>query len=544
MRFRYLALLFLITIVISTISSFVYVEKYRSFHSYVFDLGVSSYLISHALSTRPIVYWKLIYFLLYPFYSLDPNPEYLLVFQDFFISLGSIPIYFISKKILNSEFFGFIFGILWLLYYPIYGVEWFDFHFMALFPTLFLTAVAFLSYKKYRFSLLFMFLSAITDYMAPLIILMYLVVLLVKRERVPKYYYASLVVPFFAVFVAVNIASPSYTLGLINYTAIIKDPAIIASMLVRKIIYYPMIALPLALLPFGSIDILMIIPYVGLSIVHNYTPYLMPILYQYPALTSAPIFLGALSSISKCMKKISRKKVKSILIVIISLSIITFLLFTPYGNLLTDNNNHFSYVDYFVGGNYQTSERITETKYDRYIYSAVSYVPKGSTLAIQNNMPQFTQDYRWVLPINNYSGSPEYVITDPYSVWFYNTTLSPGSYTNYVKFTNERLLSGYGIYFECDGIALLKKNYSGLPIKFVGMSFSSMSGSNLLFIAPGTYSVEVNSNVTRVYVLYGNNELSLPVSNGNFLFTTPVYLYNVTFTARTNSVFSFTQITW
>ncbi len=79
-----------------------------------------------------------------------------------------------------------------MIYYPIWGVEWFDFHFMALFPTFFLVAVALLYYGKFRSSLMAMYLAAITDYMAPLIILFFLIAMFAKKYKVPKYCYLSL----------------------------------------------------------------------------------------------------------------------------------------------------------------------------------------------------------------------------------------------------------------------------------------------------------------------------------------------------------------
>ena len=46
--------------------------------------------------------------------------------------------YNVSRKIIENSKYSVIISILWLMYFPLTGVQWFDFHFMALFPTLFL----------------------------------------------------------------------------------------------------------------------------------------------------------------------------------------------------------------------------------------------------------------------------------------------------------------------------------------------------------------------------------------------------------------------
>ncbi|WP_369907618.1 DUF2079 domain-containing protein [Thermoplasma sp. Kam2015] len=212
----------------------------------------------------------MIYFIIFPIYSLYPNPAILLIFQNTFITFGSIPLYLIAKKRIGSEFYAFLISVSWILYYPIWGVEWFDFHFMALFPTLFLTAVALLYYGKFRSSILAMYLAAITDYMAPLLILFFLLVMFMKKYKAPRYYYISLMIPFFIVFVIVNLYFGYYALGFLNYPYIIYHPYIITAMWTKKLGYFSMILLPFVFTPILSYEILAIVPYVGLSLVHTY----------------------------------------------------------------------------------------------------------------------------------------------------------------------------------------------------------------------------------------------------------------------------------
>ena len=90
------------TILFSILSSIISYLKYISFHDSVYDLGVSSDLIKNALSD-PVAYNKLIYFLIFPIYHFFPSQIGLMVFQDSFICAGSIPLYFIAKKVIENR---------------------------------------------------------------------------------------------------------------------------------------------------------------------------------------------------------------------------------------------------------------------------------------------------------------------------------------------------------------------------------------------------------------------------------------------------------
>jgi hypothetical protein len=129
----------------------------------------------------------------------------------------------------------------------------------------------------------------------------------------------------------------------------------------------------------------------------------------------------------------------------------------------------------------------------------ITEIPKGSSIAIQNNMPQLVQSYNYVLPCNGYNGSPQFIITDPYSVWFYNTKLDPGVYTDTLTLVNEKLDSGnYGILYEESGMILMEKGYTGTPDKFIPYGINATNNTIINFMPPGNYTVESKVNVTLV----------------------------------------------
>lgn len=495
---RDLVIVAFFTLLFSIASSVLSYRKYISFNDSVYDLGVSSDLIKNAL-TSPIAYNKLIYFLMFPVYHFFPSQIGLMVFQDSFICAGSIPLYFISRKIIENRKYSIIISLLWLLYFPLAGVEWFDFHFMALFPPLFLIGYAFLVYGKYRESLIFMYLAGITDLLAPVILIFLIIVLVIKKTKAPKYYLYSIIIPIIAVLAIVIIKDPSYIFGFINLHSLYSNPGILYSDLNRKVLYFLLAGIPLGLISFIVPEVLLIIPYMGLVFAHNYIPYFQPILYQYPALIASGMFIAFIYGLKRILSSKLKVQLKHIMPVVIAITVITWLLFTPYGNLITNDNSGIPYANEISMGNYDSYSSITYSIEDRQLSSMMMKIPEGSSVAIQNNMPQLVQSYNYVLPCNGYNASPQYIITDPYSIWFYNVDLSPNSYTNTLSLVNEKLNSGdYGILYEESGMMLMEKNFNGTPLKFIPYETKAMNGSIINFIPPGTYSVQSEVNVTLV----------------------------------------------
>ncbi len=519
-----LAIVTIFTIIFSVASSIISYMKYISFHDSVLDLGVSSDLIKNAL-TSPIAYNKLIYFLIFPVYHFFPSQIGLMSFQDSFICAGSLPLYFISRKVLENRKYSVIISLLWLLYFPLSGVQWFDFHFMALFSTMFLIGFAFLVYGKYKESLIFMYLAGITDLLAPVILLFLIIILIVKKTKVPRYYLYGIIVPIITVLSIVIIKDPSYIFGFINLRSIYSNPDILYSSLNRKILYFILAGIPLGLISFIVPEALLIIPYMGLVFAHNYTPYFQPVLYQYPALIASGIFIAFIYGLKRISTSKLKIKIKHIMPVVIAITVITWLLFTPYGNLITNNNSGIPYANEISMGNYDAYSSITYSIEDRELNSMIKTIPEGSSVAIQNNMPQLVQSYNYVLPCNGYNGSPQYIITDPYSVWFYNVGISPNAYTDTLTLVNEKLSTGnYGILYEESGMILMEKGYTGKSIKFIPYKTNAKNNSVLNFLPPGNYSVQSKVNVT---LISNNGTYNIVPHNGYAYFSIEKYITGV-----------------
>jgi len=537
---RDLAIITPVFIVFSIASSLLSYMKYITFHSTVFDLGVSSDLIKNAL-TSSVAYNKLIYFLMYPLYSLFSSQVGLMVFQDVLVSAGVFPVYFIGRKLIQNHNYALLLSLIWLFYFPLAGVEWFDFHFIALFPTIFLTGYCLILYDKFKSSLFFILLTITTDYLAGVIVIFYLITLRIRHKEVPKYYYSIIITLILITFIGVNLTDPSYTLQFLNISAILKNPSIITASLFRKILYFILDTIPLLFISFFVPEILLILPYAGLVFTHNYYAYFQPILYEYPALIAPGIFIAGAVFIGKHEKaNFHHINMKKFITMAFAVAIVTWFLVTPYGNLATDNNHDMGIANYLAMGNYETYSNIHYTEYDRELQSMINSIPEGSSVAIQNNMPQLVQFYNYTLPVNGYNGTPQYIIADPYSIWFYNIGISSNAITDTLSLVNHKLNSeDYGILMEESGMVLLEKNYEGNITVFVSYKSTAFNGSSMNFMPPGDYIINITHNIT---ISSSQKTFTANSENGIVSFTLNEYLTGITVTTSNVCTFTITQI--
>jgi|GEM_PF-1180391 len=131
------------------------------------------------------VHMSPILFLLVPFYWLFTSPYTLLIIQTIAVALGAYPLFLLARKVLENDKIAAAIAISYLLY-P--GLEWanfYDFHPIAFFPTLFLTAFYF-AYEKRLFSAtIFFVIAASTREDAILVVLFTGIYLFIHNRALP-----------------------------------------------------------------------------------------------------------------------------------------------------------------------------------------------------------------------------------------------------------------------------------------------------------------------------------------------------------------------
>ncbi len=116
-------------------------------------------------TSRLAIHFDPILALLSPFYIFWRGPETLLVLQSLIIALGAVFVYKIAKLVLKKELLAILFVSLYLSFYPLHFINLFDFHAVALSPTLLLGGIYYLLKENFRLNfkaLLFLFLATLT----------------------------------------------------------------------------------------------------------------------------------------------------------------------------------------------------------------------------------------------------------------------------------------------------------------------------------------------------------------------------------------------
>lgn len=516
--------------------------RYASFNSYVFDLGVSSQLlygVTHGsgLSFANLVPNKLIYIPMGFIYGIHPYPPSLEYFQSFWLALGSLPLYYIVKKRTGERGASAAIAFSYLIFYPLGGVYWFDFHFMALFPTFILLSFYFRETGRLKSAFVSGLLAAITDFMAPLVLIFYGLFIIIENrhsqtdKKSENYLGIAFVAAGIGIFsLVVAYYGYAYFLSYASGSITVPAPFSLNSTISYRIHFFFWLFLPVLFLIFLAPEaLLLMLPYAAFALVNQYTPYVSTMYYQYPALT-APLLFYALALGLQRIKSINVRKLRKITAkisgiayAVLAVNIALALLFTPAGNGFL-NVSMPSGLEYGLTGQhggYYTDNLIQVHSYDTNISQIISLIPQGSRVLIQNNMAQMTSRYNWTLPdlMNNSSENlPEYVLADPYNRAFYTTYFTSNYHDNMAYYVSNFITGGdYGIYASEDGIVLLKKGFGLDPVRYSPADlnlFSSIlpkpSGS-IVWSRPG---LVYNSNA---FIPGGNSSLIITVT-GNAVY--------------------------
>ena len=564
---------FLISLIFSVIYSEISLIRFFEYKLTALDLGVNGALLYQVFhggipftiqGIKKIAYNKLIYLLIAPFYNIYPKMWIILIFQDTLLAFTALPLSLIAWKKTRSILISIFIAIMWNMYFPVEGVFWFDFHFMALFPFFFIMGVMFQEYGKKRLSIVFLILSAITDYLSPFIVFAYIFITYIqgrKNESDDTKYHKRVLLYFSAIlifiFVAVNIATS------FNYTYVFTSnffPATSAGVRygIDKIEFIVWIFIPFLFLPFiAPLELLVALPGILLAIFNNYPGFYQQG-FQYPSLYAPGIFLAFISSISILSKhfphikiarlRISIKKTSFIrFIAVISLIIImiTGISIGPYAAfqknpLMSEIQNIYPI---YKGNQYSFSP--VNQKYINYLNDEISLVPRDQSVLIQNNMPCLIQGYESTLPgLMSKGFIPQYIMAYPYTSWFDRVILPSMGQNATPLYTIDSLLSHnrYGIVEEKAGITLyelnVKSTNSFIPYD-QNLSFSSFPGKTGVMSSNGEIFSSIHENGTLIYGPYysmppGKFELTfhfsnLIISNGSKLilqaFTVSNYLH-------------------
>lgn len=587
--------------------SYISIMKYLTFNATVADLGVNNELLwllvhggianfnaSGFSYVYPLQYEKPIIFLVAALYYFFPSIDFLLILQSFVIGVAAIPLFYIGKHTTGSAPISAVIAISYFFFFPLTSANLFDFHFMTFTPlAYFLMVMAWISNKRPLAIISTLFLAFIN----PLTLLMavFFLVWILIRELIEKLgnkgfsaraqIKRSASVIFFIIFLVLLLYLYHITgnLALSSYTGASSDASLSAS-ISATLLFNVNAKFELFIYLFASVAFL---PLLDVSTIFLIFPYLAFVFYttgganfaifglMYPIMAAGPIYFGVALVLGKVRIReeettnktgyFSPKKFKSNIFVnffhtvhkfyarqttktLIALVISTFLFGIVYSPISPVNN----YVSggYF-GGNHYTSNLITYTSEDQFLWKMINLVPENASVITENDFPQLSGREHFETGFSHSAG------------WQYNfmfTSLSFNNFENQVSFINlmnHNLSNGsFGVYAEGMGGILLKKDYHGMPVLFkptnINITASSLSlgpyakvnGSTIVNSRAandswyGPYINLLPGNYTATFYLSSNNVsaqhsdlISLEVavgSNVTVINSTEVYTNNFT----------------
>ena len=438
--------------------------RYYSFTASVFDLGVAMGYVTYATSSlslhrlvavvalKPIVY--LVAPIAYAF-----SFQGMLVFQSFFLGLGAYPIYRIAERSLQSERLAFLLAISYLLYFPLAGVNWFDFHYQALFPTLFLFGYLFYVERRELLSLVFMILSGMVHYPYTVFPLMFALMLMIgkNRRRDIKIWLPLLLVA--SAIIALNVA----LYGVFGATF-----GTVSAPLQRPTLSQVVLTVLMAFLPLSFIFVIsrwafFLIPFLALISTTHYAYYVYPLVFrsQYGALYIPFVFLGTIEGIGTLERRKIADKGRATAVVFLGVLIFASI-YQPYSPL-----NAYTSVNY----GFSRILNVNLTQYDQ-LMKLLSLIPPGSKVLIPENVPEAFYPYFKLQPYSNGYTNPElvfnhtiqYIVVGPYGEAYYSIPPHPMIPMNELVVNASEM--GYGIYAEAYGMMVLKYNYTGPPVYY------------------------------------------------------------------------------
>ena len=496
--------------------SYFTILKYYAFRAFAWDLGIFNQAFWSTLhgklfySTIELfivpsgsffgTHFSPILFLILPIYAIYPAPETLLILQSFILALGALPLCMLVRDSLNNKLASVVFVMTYLLYAPLHGVNWFDFHVQIFLPVFFLSAIYYLTKGKWLRYVFFTVLAlAVAENIA--IIVVFVGVYCLWRFRHPLYNAISqknlhdkrIFIPlitiglgiswFFAVrwiqgtFFPINPSFYQIYKALSNWAVLgvegdpLKIPVYIIFHPMKvfealsydaylKLVYIFLILGPLLFKSLRSSIIFITLAWFGPALLSNYPPYYL-LGAHYPAYVIPFVFAAAVKALEKSFHHVQTPNFKGYLRNILVLGFLSSLFISPLSPLTLTSKTSLPYFsDYSIP---------TFTNHEALLQKAVNLVPPDASVLTHNNIfPHFSgrldayvYPLDWMIQrstgdemqnyIEDLFSKSDYVLTDKLS----------DPYATSLILSRIQSVKDYGLYAYGDEIYLFKKHYLG-----------------------------------------------------------------------------------
>ena len=520
------------TVLYGGIWSYIGILKFLSLNAYVFDLGINSERGWEILHTNLGLHGYLTTLInsgiVFPLSPLTGSGNFfaMIIFQAFAIAMVGPALYFIAKEKGLKPKDSMLLSFAFFLYFPVYGIMWFDFHYQVFFMPLFVFAYLLYLRKNYAASALLFILSGTVRYpysIFPLAFASIEIFLLLRDRHIgfDRRRMTSVALIFTLMFIwtvlgflILGLSSTIPHSGVSQYTATVSQAW-------SRVYVILLFLAPLLLLPAVRVRwIFLALPAFFLFLSSNYTWYVYPHVFQgqYTAGVAPFLFLGLVDYLSLKARRQNgrnilitswkrlfrlrpvRRPIVAILVILLFLNIF----FAPFSPLNNQFGDQFNFRQNTASNTQQYSE----------LESMIKMMPPSNEyVAYQNNMPELfpratppggallmggylggfsnvsvgeASNNSWLVNAGNSKVSMpvDFAIADASNLNFY---LAGNSMYSIV---HDMYKSGkYGIVSEGYGLILLQRGYIGTVKNYVpenitlpGNSFSSSSGFNNEYI--------------------------------------------------------------
>lgn len=550
------------TIVYGALWSYIGILKMLSLNAYVFDLGINSergWQILHTnLGLHGYVNTLLNSGIVFPLSPLTGSGNFyaMIIFQAFSIAIVGPGLYLISRKKGIGHKVSLLVSVAFFLYFPVYGIMWFDFHYQVFFLPLFIFGYLLYLRKNYFASAALFFLSGAVRYpysIFPMAFAFIEIILIYRKKSFSAHRRNA--VSMFVLFVTTlswimlgflffGVSSTIPHSGISLYTA--SYVSFWSRLLVISLFLGPLLFLPVL----RTRWIVMTLPAFFLFLTSSYTWYTFPHVFQgqYVAGVAPFLFLGfidylatsgdrtplgrrLLRNYDKATRKISNMPLMaSVIVILIFLNIF----YAPFSPLNDQFGDHF---------NYQQNTSYNPHRYSE-LNSMISMIPSSEPYVLyQNNIPEIfprSLPQGGALLMGGYLGSlgnvsVQEAINNSWSVdsgsdlvsmpinYAIADAANPNFYlggNSVYSIVHDMYSSGkYGILSEGYGLILMEHGYNG-PIKNYVPQNSTIAGSYF------------SKNISSLHYGNGSNVSSISGTFENYS-GSPLYLmpgqYSITF---------------
>ena len=529
--------------------SYISITKFYALNDNIFDLGISMqrawsvlYVPWTLKSGMTLIFQSAIVIFFSPVALIDNYP-FLLFLQTLFLAATIFPLYGIAKRVLPNKVIAFAVSSSYLFYFPLAGINWFDFHYQSFFVFLFIFAYYLYVSERKKLSVLFFILSGTVRFpyvIFPILFsLIELLSIVSRRDRIAisknkiNYLLATLIISI------IFLIGGFITIGGIHgFNSNLSNTSMLSPFtnIDNKVFVVISILSPLLFIPLLSKKwIIFYIPFFYLIFYANYVGYFFPQLFhgQYFSGIVPFLYLGSIDALSHFtadtrdadIVKVPRQlrtlvvnlsKYRAVMLMLIVIGLFA-MVYQPYGPL-----NHYSSANFDLK---------SQTAYNLTAYNEISYanslIPKNqSNVLFQSNLPQFFPRsfppnqpiFMPTMPFENatifdaihnsfpmksngstVNVSLDYAVADVTSYWYYGT--SPSMF----DFLNSMYHSGkYGILLEGGGIIVLKRGYAGPVLDYheFQQNFPAKSFVNIPNPSLRTNIITVN-NFSDGYMWHG-----------------------------------------